>query len=186
MARGYRLQDPREGRWIRRVPIVSLVTFSALSLIFAGAYETTAASSQACFTPGIGLACREASPLWVLLAAVWGVSAIGVALLMGAQSALARKDRTLGTPSSVLLGLGAIVTVLGLLWLATSPWVGYGNPSGSSEVALDVAYITSALLLLAATFVDFDPDLLPGRSGPAGLAVGNAGLALTAGLMWLH
>ena len=178
------LDAPKEGAWIRRLPLVSLTSFAVLSLGLVWIYESSLAWYPACFTPGIGIVCVSVSPIWLPLAALWGSSAVAVAALMGAQKALARRGRTLGTPSGFLLAFGAIVSVLGLVWLSTAPWAGPIGSGGGAEFALHVGYVTAALFLFAVTFVDFDPDKLPSRNGLAILALVNVALALTTGLAW--
>ncbi len=184
MDRVRRRADRKPGPWIRRLPFLSLASFAALALILVEAYESTIASGQACLTPGLEVACRGVSPLWLPLAVLWAACAVAVAALLGIQRVLAGRGRTLGTPARFLDGCGVAVCVLGGLWLLTAPWAGSSASNAFPELALHVAYVTSALFVFAATFVDFDLDRWAERRWAATFAVANAGLALTAGLAW--
>ncbi len=177
-------RDLRGGRWIRRLPLVSVVAFASFSIAAVQTYESAVAWNQACFTPEFGIPCVVVSPLWLPLAALWAASAVATALLMAFEFRQERCGRTLRTPDSVLIVLGVCVSVLGVAWVASAPWAGYATASPAVELGLHVAYLTAALFLFAATFVDYDPNRLPGRGWPAALAVANAGLALSLGIAW--
>ncbi len=177
-------RDPKPRTWPTRLPVVSVVAFASLALVVFRAYESAVALDQWCLRPGIEVPCIGVSPLWPILAGTWAISAVAVAVLVGVESHLARQGRTIGTPNAVLLAFGFLVSLLGVAWLSAAPWAGSGSMSVNPEFGLHIAYVTSALLFFAVTFVDFDDDRLPSRGRAAVLAVVNAGFALTAGVLW--